>query len=68
MIRTHDLHSGASFEIKLEDPEAELTQAGRKDGCFWAIEQSFSQDQKEKVLDNFKLLDQSKSGQDLNIF
>eukprot|EP00434_Breviolum_minutum_P009975 symbB.v1.2.008796.t1/scaffold536.1/size343967/12 len=37
--------AGASFEIKLEDPEADLTQ-----------------DQKEKVLDNFKLLDQSKSG------
>mmetsp|Transcript_69224 Transcript_69224/g.109244 ORF Transcript_69224/g.109244 Transcript_69224/m.109244 type:complete len:167 (+) Transcript_69224:55-555(+) len=37
--------AGASFEIKLDNPEADLTQ-----------------DQKEKVLDNFKLLDQSKSG------
>ncbi|CAE7793543.1 CPK3 [Symbiodinium sp. CCMP2456] len=37
--------AGAGFEIKLDDPEAEL-----------------SQDQYEKVVDNFKLLDQSKTG------
>ncbi|CAE7569810.1 unnamed protein product [Symbiodinium natans] len=40
------MKTGAGFEIKLDDPEADL-----------------SQDQYEKVVDNFKLLDQSKTGQ-----
>ena len=67
---------GASFEIKLEDPEADLTQVyvsshlrtcwKEKTTRFSRLLTEFSEDQKEKVLDNFKLLDQSKSGQSLS--
>ena len=64
------LPAGAGFEIKLDDPEAELSQAV---SIQTAILQTVSmalqlwkwfacQDQYEKVVDNFKLLDQSKTG------